>query len=269
MAAGLGIDAVEARIRALYGGPFEARPRVLHVAAVCEDADGRWWSWRLGRGAPHHEDDAWALGLARARADAIVTTGRILRDEPELEHRYSAVPEIAAALAAWRCELLGKRQPPRSVVLTRSGALPPAHPLWRGALRPLIATGASGSATVVEAGIPAGLRRLPEPGLGPLLASLLERDGLETVLVEAGPATTRGALYGEGPPEAGASGGLVARVDELQLTRVQQLELPPAVRGGLFATPAAVARRLPIRLAGPPRRRGAQRWSFERWLRRA
>jgi len=253
---------VRARIGSLYGEepgeygePLAEPPGLLHVAAVLEDAEGRWWSWAVGPDAPRCESDAFALGLARARADVIVTTGRIVRSEPGLRHRYAADTALDEALAAWRREALGRPERPRSLVLTASGELPAAHPLWRdGPVE--VATGEAGAAALAAAGRPWPRRVLAAPGLGAVVAAL-RGEGHRTVLVEAGPATTREALYGAGgtPP------------DELMLSRLSGAQLPAARRGRAFADPARVAALLPRRIVGPPERAADGVWHFERRLR--
>ena len=72
--------------RVLLGPGLDRALGVLHVAAVWETPDGRYRTLRVGEGAIRSASDAVVLSAARARADAIVTTGRILRDEPELMH---------------------------------------------------------------------------------------------------------------------------------------------------------------------------------------
>src|SRR5690606_10982602 len=69
----------------------------------------------------------------RARVDAILVTGAVLRAEPAL--RY----ELAPGLRAWRETIAGLREPPLLCVLT-GGAIDLAHPALCGWARPLVLT---------------------------------------------------------------------------------------------------------------------------------
>jgi hypothetical protein len=104
----------------------------------------------IGPHSPKSATDFFLLNLARARADAIVTTGKILRDEPAVEHRLQGADGEPAALAAWRRERLGKREPPCSVVLTTGREIDLFHPLFRSAPRVIILTGESAAGALRE-----------------------------------------------------------------------------------------------------------------------
>ena len=71
---------LHARLEALYG--VRELPRaagVLHVAAVWAERPDRLTVLEITAQTPKSDDDAFALSLARARADAVLTTGAILR----------------------------------------------------------------------------------------------------------------------------------------------------------------------------------------------
>ena len=130
------MDAV-ARIRtkivALYGDrSLESDEGVVHVAAVHEQADA-FAVLRIGPGAPKSATDTFVLALARARADVVITTGKILRDEPSLAYD---LPSDSGDLLAWRRAVLGRPELPVLVVLTR-GDIPPDHPALHGVMRPI------------------------------------------------------------------------------------------------------------------------------------
>jgi len=127
---------------------------VLQVTSVWEPPDRPPCVLRIGPESPCSARDAQWLAEARAWAEAIVTTGRILREEPQLVHHPAATGAM------------GTGSPPRLLVLTRAG-VDPAHP-------------------ALHAGLPFELYA------GPLregLAHLRRRHGVRRMLVEAGPST--------------------------------------------------------------------------------
>ena len=71
----------------------------LHVAAVWRPAGGdRNVVLRISDQTPSSEVDFLLLNLARARAEAIVTTGRILHEEPGVVHDLQGPAPVRAAL---------------------------------------------------------------------------------------------------------------------------------------------------------------------------
>src|SRR5262249_32038885 len=158
---------------------------------------------------------SFLLLTARARADAIVATGEILRRERQLVHE----PLANAGLAAWRRSVLGDADPPLSVVLTRGLALDFEQPLFRAATQGLIFTGAAAARRLG----PRPRRNLevvgpPAPSLRAALAFLRGERGCRTIDVEAGPSSTA-ELY-EDP----------LAVDELMLSIYEEKPLPVALR---------------------------------------
>ena len=79
--------------------------------------------------SPRSPYDWFALNLSRARADLIVLTGAILRDEPSLTGNVLA--EYKAALEEWRRQVWGRQYPPAVCVLT-AGPVDFRHPLFDG-----------------------------------------------------------------------------------------------------------------------------------------
>jgi riboflavin biosynthesis pyrimidine reductase len=222
------------RIRALYGADLADDPRaargVLHVAAVWRGGASALTTLRIDVDTPRSRTDAFVLGLARARADAIVTTGEILRREPQLSHALDE-GEGAEALLAWRQKVLGKRALPTTVVLTSGRNLDLTHPVFRSGRKALIFTDAGGEDRLGDRARERGIELAvhPEPSLMSLLEHARGSLGHETVLVEAGQSTT-GALY-ESP-------GLV---DELLLSICETDSLPASVRGAPFTTEGEIA----------------------------
>lgn len=250
--------ACEQRARALYGPAFSHRPGLLHVFSAVERA-GWLHPLRIRPGVPRSDTDAFCLRLARARADAIVTTGRCLREEPRVTHRFDG-PRGGGA-DAWRREVLGRKEPPHSAVLTSGAALDFRHPLFHAGAPCLVFTRMEAVPRLASAARRAGVELVgvPEPDLAALLA-LLRTRGLETVSVEAGPCTAR-ALYERGPLP-----------DEVLVSRFLGFE-EPAGRPPpepLLAPPLLPRTRLealyPI-AAGTEVREPSGPWRFERRLR--
>jgi len=156
---------------------------------------GRYWMTRVGEpGAPKSAIDRVVLELARTRADAVLLTGRILRAEPSLS--YAPLTESFAAL---RTEL-GRSNPPRLFILTRSFDLPPAHPVFRELGTTVTLLSANENASENIARLPPGIRRikLDTPTVAAAIATI-KSEGCRTISVEAGPNAVR-ELYAEDSP---------------------------------------------------------------------
>jgi len=224
--------------RSLLGPGLDRALGVLHVAAVWEAPDGGYATLRVGKRALRSESDAVVLSAARARAEAIVTTGRILRDEPELVHRSIAAPEITAELEQMRRTVWGLVGAPWIAVLTGTGDLPAAHPALHAAQRLLLFTGAEGAARLrAMPGLPAQAEIVESPELSPasLIDHLQVERGARSILIEAG-ASTSSRLY-EGS----------AVIDELWLSVCQADHVEPRDIVGPF-----VARETIEAALGPP-----------------
>jgi len=195
-------DRCARRIQEIYGSRLLEPAGVLHAMSVWRDPEGRLFILRVGPETPPSATDAFVLGLTRARVDAIVTTGQILRDEPGLTTELGD-----PGLVAWRRERLGKSESPLVVVLTRDESLDRSHPLF-----------AAGEVCVRHS------------GLREVLAWLRAERGIDSVAVEAGWSTTRSA-YGTPPV-----------IDELLLSICDSPELPPASRGVEVLSREALAR---------------------------
>ncbi len=212
---------------------------VLHVAAVWEPPAGALETLRVGEGAPRSDSDAVVLSGARARADAILTTGRILRDEPELVHGSIAAPDVTGSLGAWR-RALGLDGPPWVAVLTGSGDLPAGHPALAAAERLILYSGAAGAGRLrADPATPPHAIVVEDaaPSAASLIAHLQSVRGARSVLVEAGAHTTQTLYEGAG------------LVDELWLSACRAPELAARDRVGAFVSWAAITATLgtPIR----------------------
>lgn len=239
--------------RELLGEDPARAGRVLHVASVWRDGDGAAHVLRIGPGAPRSRHDAFLLSLARARSEAIVSTGRILREEPALTHGLRGPPELRAALAAWRRERLVLAHEPWLLVLSSGQQLDPMHPAFHGPVRPLVFVPSAAAAGLRERFAATDVRVVSVPRPSPRLAlDHLRRLGARRITIEAGPSTAC-ELYDE-----------PARVDELWLATYEGPEPPPAAVGAPFVGDASLASVLP-QASGPSRREEPSGpWRFER-----
>ncbi|MFO0689867.1 MAG: hypothetical protein U0900_14315 [Myxococcota bacterium] len=263
---------IEAELADLYGPDVDwlRETGVVHVAAIGARPRA---ALALGPAAPASPTDRFVLGFARARADAIVTTGAILRAEPDLVHRASDAPDEDAAWRAWRAERLARRVAPECVVVSQSGQLPRAHPALRGPGRATVVTTGAGRARLEGAALPFSVVALedaevgtgPEDLLSAAIAWLRRARGAETVVVEAGPRSTVGLYLGRDGDRA------ITRVDELLLSLFRG-DAFEAVPGPTMPETAVLAACFGGAASPQPRsRRGRQEpsgaWEFERYRR--
>jgi riboflavin biosynthesis pyrimidine reductase len=239
--------------RELLGDDPARAGRVLHVASVWRGAGGVARVLRIGPKTPKSRHDAFLLALARARAEAIVTTGRILREEPALTHGPLGPPPLRAALAAWRRERLVLALDPWLLVLSSGRALDPAHPAFHAPLRPLLFVPAAAATGLRERFAETDVRvaSVPAPDVR-LALDHLRRLGARRVTLEAGPSTTR-ALYEE-----------PVRVDELWLASYEGERPADEVIGEPFVDDARLAAALPDASHPVTRDEPSGRWRFSR-----
>ncbi len=238
-------------IEATYGDPALAAVSVLHTTAVWMDPSGRSLTLRIGPDTPRSPRDRFVLGLARARCDAVLTTGRILRAEPALRHRYLDEAVGDAALAAWRRAAIGRADRPETVILTGGAAVDFRHPIFRDGAPVTLFTGEA-AAAALRPSAPPGVRVLGDPA--PSARRALEALGGEgkSVCVEAG-ASSSAALY-DAPP----------RVGELMLSTFLGEALPGALRGPRFEMDRVAAIGMQ-RVGSGEVREASGPWRFERY----
>jgi len=228
---------IDRRLFDFYGEvDWSAATGVVHVAAI-ESTGGA--VIVPGPGAPASEIDRFVLGIARARADAIVTTGAILRSEPGLRHDLAEDEEDNRALLAWRRERLGKTSPPILIVLSGSGDFPVDHPAIQQAVGGFIWTSEAG-ATHLRAGDGFGSGNLEiiegaesTDGIFAALAATRAWPGVDTILLEAGPTVSK-PLYSGARADAPTPS-----CDELLLNSFQG-DLPSGAIGPDFVSAAAI-----------------------------
>ena len=239
--------------RELLGDDPARAGRVLHVASVWRDRGGVAHVLRIGAKTPRSRHDTFVLALARARAEAILTTGKILREEPALTHGLLGPPALRAALAAWRRERLVLALDPWLLVLSSGRGLDPRHPAFHAPLRPVLFVPAAAATGLRERFAESDVRvaSVPAPDVR-LALDHLRRLGARRITIEAGPTTAR-ALYEE-----------PARVDELWLTTYEGARPDEEVIGEPFVDDARLGTALPEAAAAASRDESSGRWSFAR-----
>lgn len=269
-----GAESVATRLRLLYGEvEWPQQHGLLHVAAV-EAATRR--VMIPGAFAPASPVDRFVLGVSRARADAIVTTGAILRSEPGLRHDPGDTPPENAALLEWRRDELGRRETPQLIVLSGSGDLPLAHPA--------IAAARAGTILTTEA----GARRLParvgaldvqvgDPGEAPIVGAVRvareigaqETSAAQTIAIEAGPTATAPLYLSVAPSASNEDAvGSAACCDELLLSRFEG-SLDARALGPAFFDETAIERVFGHVVASERIEDALGIWRFDRYRRAA
>lgn len=236
-------DAIDARLRRLYGVvDWRAATGVVHVAAI---ADSGRAVIIPGHHAPPSDTDRFVLASARARADAILTTGAILRGEPGLRHDASTDSAENLAFSEWRRTRLGRTSQPILIVMSASGDLPAKHPALEAARGGIVWTTRGGAArlrgrfgeSVGRLDIIAEEHR-KSVGIRGAIAHVLARSDVETILVEAGPNASSQLYVGRGKMEQDRDEPQ-RQCDELLLNRYIG-ELASLAAGPPFISQAAI-----------------------------
>ena len=239
-------------LRLLYKDTLSGLSGVLHCVSSVRVADepARRHVININEHAPRSATDSFVLNLARASADAIVTTAEVLRAEPQLSHELQG--PLAQGLARYRRAVLGKLEPPCVAILTRSAQLPPEHRVFRDQNLNLVLT-APEHAPLLAAKL-ARAQVLGVPALDIHSAvSLLEQRGARTILIEAGPSTA-GRLY---DPPSRVQHLLLSQFDGALDARALGGALPP--EAALFSGLACVSEHSVQEPSGP--------WRFQHWQR--
>ena len=240
----------------IYGASV-SNTGVCHIAAVWRDPHGGHRILRLTSDTPRSRYDQFVLGLSRARADAILTTGKILRSEPGLTHDYLGPSSLRLALAEWRTRSLGKSDSARSVILTSGERLPRSHPLFNGTTRPMVVTSSEGARRLGAWAAAADVQvvALAEPSAEQALRCMSETLGARAVSVEAGPQTAL-PLY--------QSPGLV---DELWLSTYLGSTVAPNVVGPVFLDAGSLEAAFPRQATPFEVSEPGGPWQFQRFTR--
>lgn len=211
-------------VREVFGHPLTTTG-LLQTVAVYRPRAGAFRVLRISPETPRSAFDQFSLMVARARADAILTTGRNLRLEPVGTHLLEGPGTLPQALAAWRREALGKSKSPHLLVLSR-GDLDLDHPALRIPARVFILTGTEGAFALESGAADRGIEvvALAEPSPAAAVDFLRRELGAATISVEAGPSVAR-ELYDP------------VIVDEVQLSILDLPDpaaLPGPLRGPFF-----------------------------------
>jgi len=182
---------VDRAAQALFGSSLDTRPAVSQSFAAWRAAEGEpLTSMLISERSPKSDLDFLAQHIARARADAIVITGKILRDEPQLTFDLHADPRWGDALVNWRERRWALFEPPWLLILTNRGELDFDHPVFHGWARPVIFTNDQAAARKLAAA-PCPVVADAAPDIRRAIRHLQVSRGCECVSIEAGPSTAR------------------------------------------------------------------------------
>ena len=239
---------VEYKLEKVLGGAAPTASLVLHVAALSATGE----VLRIQHDTPRSEFDFFLLNAARARSDAILTTGRILREEPELQHEIQGTLEDVEALLGWREGALRKSEPPFLIVLSSGRDLDPRHPAFAAITRPVVYT-AEERVAALRRSLPGEVMVVGDtaPSLRRALAFARSELGAQAVSIEAGPSTAL-SLYDD-----------PIQIDELWLSEYLDTEVPAALRGSRFLAPSVLDSLLPTR-SSAEHAQASGRWRFTR-----
>jgi hypothetical protein len=245
------LASVERAARALFGAALDVRPAVSHSFAAWSTGEhALLTAIRINEFGPKSDLDFLALHIARARADGIVITGKILRDEPNLSFDLRADPRWGDALVSWRERHWGLVDQPWLLILTGLGDIDFSHPVFHGGVRPIIFT-SDRVASRKLAAAPCPVVADEAPDIRRAVQHLqLSRD-CDCVSIEAGPSTAR-TLY-ESP----------VAVKELLLSVYTETSLDERAQGAPLVKLSEVRGMFRTETSAAHRTQG-QHWSFHR-----
>lgn len=229
---------------------------VVHVTAVWEAGQGGLTTLAIGEGTPQCHHDAFALNWVRASADAIITTGKILRSEPHLQHRLGGPGELPQALTEYRRSVLGKEDPPVTLVLTSGRDLDLEHGVFHAWTRPLIYTSLDGQWLLESRAADFGVEvaGAAQPTIQGAVELLQREFGAATIALEAGPSVSR-QLY---DPLA---------IDHLLMSTLQAPRLAASAAGAPFLDEVEVHGLLGKPRQGDPVQTLDGSWTFRHFRR--
>ena len=258
------VEELDAEIAEMLGVALHEESGVLHTAAVWRrPGTGELVVLRIGEHSPKSGRDLLLLCLGRARAQAIVTTGRILREEPGLDFDLSPAEgapggdgPAAEVIEEWRRSRCGLEAPARIVVLSSGRDLPLHHPALEGQ-DAVVFTSLEGLERLERKAGAFGVQVVgrEEPDVRGAV-SWLRDQGLDRVTIEAGPATALQLYRDEN------------MVDGLCLSTYQGSELAEAARGPQFLTGDELHRLLQPVEEATTFEEASGPWSFQYWRRR-
>jgi riboflavin biosynthesis pyrimidine reductase len=248
---------IERRVVKIYGTDLRGDRGVIHVMSVWAESARNLVALRIGSETPRSETDTFVLNVARARADAIVTTGKVLRDEKDLTHEFRGDNDLKKAFASWRKQRLDKPEPPISLVLTSGRELDLDHPLFGCSTLPMVFTSQEGSELIRESAARRGVDVVsrPEPSLRDAITTLREKHGAENIVIESGLTTSR-SLY-ETP----------VLLNELMLSIYSGSRLPKSAKGKHFSSVPQLGLIFPLAGSTFQSDEESGRWIFRRFTR--
>jgi riboflavin biosynthesis pyrimidine reductase len=205
--------------------------------------------------APKSSTDWFVLNFWRTHCDALLTTGQILRAEPQLS--YAPKEPLGAGLTYYREQVLGKSGVTRCAILTRGGQLPADHRVFQPTpgVEMLVLTPPENVQPLEEV-LDDRAKVVGIDGLDARTAvDFLKRTGSQTIGIEAGPSVA-GTLYGA--PAAHA-------VEHLMLSICEAVVEPRSVGGALPSDETLFAG---LRLVSEvTRSEESGEWRFQHWQR--
>lgn len=242
---------VDRAARKLFGSELDSRPAVSHSAAAWNNpASEMLTAIRINEYGPKSDLDFLSLHIARARADAIIITGKILRDEPTLGYDLRADTRWGDALLQWRERRWGLWEPPWLLILTAGGQIDFAHPALHGWVNPVIFTSdRTAERTLADSPIPVVADEAPD--IRRAIYHLQTSKDCQCISIEAGPSTAL-TLYDR-----------PTMVSELLLSVNLDKTLDDRAKGPAVIELARLRRRFRSETSVTHSREG-QRWSFHR-----
>jgi riboflavin biosynthesis pyrimidine reductase len=245
-------------VRTVYGRDISGATGIIHATAVWRSPEGSLATLNINADTPPSRLDRFVLNLARARADAIITTGKVLREEPSVTPLLIGSLDEVAPLVDWRREVLGKEGHPLALVLTSGRSLDLDHPFFRSPIQAIVFTSHDAASDIMPAAQERSIEVVshPTPSIIAAATFLQKEMDSSTVAIEAGSSTSL-QLYRP---------SLV--VDELLLSEFLGPALPPSVKGAPFLGPASIEEAFPGRSEPYEVVEPSGPWRFRRWTAR-
>lgn len=255
---------IATRALEIFGAPVVPGPAAVHVLALWKDPSGPLRVLRIDAEAPRSVTDRFVLGLARARADTVLTSGAILGAEPKLRLEMGAAGEERAEFQAWRRELIGCTQPLFGGVMTRNPHLDLDHPFFEKGERTAIYTTSEAAASLEERAQERGIALIPRatPTVADAIVALREHFGAPAVGIELGAGASR-PLYSEPRSSAEPAG-----IDELWLSLYEEPVVPRERTTAAFFALDRLEQMFPVTSTPVVRNEESGRWSVRRLQRR-
>ena len=213
---------VDAAAEAFFGLPRLERPKLFQSIATWHEPNSEdLITIAINEYGPQSSLDFFSLHLGRARTDAIVITGKILRDEPFLHYGLKNKPQWKQALTQWREVRWGLYENPWLLILTSGRDIDFNHPIFSSPVRPLFYTSEQGASRYLS-DCPYPVITDSQPDIRSAIEHLHQEQQCSCVSIEAGPSTSR-QLY-----------TTPIMVDEVLLSIYQGPVLNPLARSKTF-----------------------------------